>query len=180
MKKFLDAGGSVIAVGSSTGIAELLSVPVNDYLTQIGPDGKPHPLPREKYYIPGSLVKMDVNPDDPLAYGMPSAVNAFFDNSPVFKLEPDAQLKHTSAVAWFSGSKSLVSGWAWGQQYLDGGTAVAEAEVGRGKLFLLGPEVTFRAQPHATFKLLFNGIYYGSAQTISLGSVPTTARAALQ
>ena len=93
---------------------------------------------------------------------MPSTVNAFFDNSPVFKLQPDAQLKHASAVAWFSGSTPLVSGWAWGQQYLDGGTAVAEAEVGKGKVFVLGPDVTFRGQPHATFKLLFNGIYYGS------------------
>jgi hypothetical protein len=180
IRKFLDAGGSVIEVGSSTGMAELLGIPVSDYLTQIGADGKPHPLPREKYYIPGSLLELHVDPTDPLAYGMPSTVNAFFDNSPVFKLQPDAQLKHTSAVAWFSGSKPLVSGWAWGQQYLDGGTAVVEAEVGRGKVFLLGPEATFRGQPHATFKLLFNGVYYGSARSVSLGGAPTTARVALQ
>jgi hypothetical protein len=180
IRKFLDAGGSVIDVGSSTAMAELLGIPVSDYLTQIGTDGKPHPLPREKYYIPGSLLKLHVDPTDPLAYGMTSTVNAFFDNSPVFKLQPDAQLKHTSAVAWFSGSMPLVSGWAWGQQYLDGGTAVVEAEVGRGKVLLLGPEVTFRGQPHATFKLLFNGVYYGSAQSVSLGGAPTIARATLQ
>jgi len=35
--------------------------------------------------------------------------------------------------------------------------------VGKGKLYLFGPEVTFRAQPHGTFKFLFNGIYAGSA-----------------
>jgi hypothetical protein len=35
-------------------------------------------------------------------------------------------------------------------------------------LFLLGPEVTFRAQPHGTFKFLFNGIYYGTAKEASL------------
>jgi len=29
---------------------------------------------------------------------------------------------------------------------------------------LLGPEVNFRDQPHATYKLLFNGLYYGSAR----------------
>jgi radical SAM superfamily enzyme YgiQ (UPF0313 family) len=28
---------------------------------------------------------------------------------------------------------------------------------------LYGPEVTFRGQPHSTFKFLFNGIVYGSA-----------------
>ena len=58
----------------------------------------------------------------------------------------------------------LDSGWAWGQQYLDGGTAVAEAAVGEGKVVLLGPEVAFRAQPHGTFKLLFNALYRGNAQ----------------
>ena len=67
IKKFLDAGGSVIDVGSSTGMAELSGVPVSDYLTQMGSDGKPHPLPREKYFIPGLLVKLHVNPTDLLA-----------------------------------------------------------------------------------------------------------------
>jgi hypothetical protein len=36
---------------------------------------------------------------------------------------------------------------------------VVDASVGKGKLFLFGPEITFRAQPHGTFKFLFNGIY---------------------
>ncbi len=35
---------------------------------------------------------------------------------------------------------------------------MAEATVGRGTLYLFGPEITFRAQPHGTFKLLFNAI----------------------
>ena len=95
-------------------------------------------------------------------------VDVFFDNSPVFRLEPHASLKKTSAVAWFSGPEPLQSGWAWGQQYLDGGTAVAEATVGEGKVVLLGPEVNFRDQPHGTFKLLFNGLYYGSAKAVAL------------
>jgi hypothetical protein len=98
---------------------------------------------------------------------MPSQVDVFYDNSPTFKLEPNAAMKRTNAVGWFSG-QVLDSGWAWGQQYLDGGTAVAEATVGEGKVMLLGPEVTFRSQPHATYKLLFNGLYYGSAKPATL------------
>jgi hypothetical protein len=169
ISKFLDAGGSVVTVGSSTAIAELLGVPVDNYLTEMGPDGKLRPLPRQKYYVPGSLLRVTIDNGNPLAYGMPKTVDAFFDNSPVFKLRPDAELKKTSAVAWFSGPMPLVSGWAWGQQYLNGGTVVAEAVVGNGKICLLGPEVTFRGQPHATFKLLFNGVYYGNAETVLLG-----------
>ena len=34
-----------------------------------------------------------------------------------------------------------------------------EASYGKGKVYLFGPEITFRGQPHGTFKFLFNGIY---------------------
>jgi len=164
LKKFVEAGGSIVTIGSSTSVAELFGVPVKNYLTEKGPDGKDRPLPREKFYIPGSLLKTSIDNTNPLAYGMPRQLDIFFDSSPVFRLEPDSELKHTSAVAWFSGPEVLDSGWAWGQQYLDGGTAVAEASVGEGKVVLLGPEVNFRDQPHGTYKLLFNGLYYGSAK----------------
>ncbi|MGD0497461.1 MAG: M14 metallopeptidase family protein [Bryobacteraceae bacterium] len=164
LKKFADAGGTVVTIGNSTSMAELFGVPVKNYLTEMGPDNRERALPREKFYIPGSLMKATVDNANPLAYGMPDTVDVFFDSSPVFRLEPTAALKGASAVAWFSGASLLDSGWAWGQQYLDGGTAVAETSVGEGKVVLLGPEVAFRVQPHATFKLLFNALYYGSAK----------------
>ena len=78
----------------------------------------------------------------------------FFDSSPVFKLDGDVQ-----KVAWFAGRETLASGWAWGQEHLEGTTAVAEAKIGAGRVVLLGPEVAFRGQSHGTFKLLFNALY---------------------
>ena len=168
LRKFVESGGSIVTIGSSTSVAEWFGIPVKNYLAEEGPDGKDRPLPREKFYIPGSLLKASVDNTNPLAYGMPAQVDVFFDSSPVFRLEPDAELKHTAAVAWFSGGEVLDSGWAWGQHYLDGGTAVAEASVGQGKVVLLGPEVNFRDQPHGTYKLLFNGLYYGSAKAAAL------------
>jgi hypothetical protein len=164
LKTFVENGGTVVTIGSSTSMAELFGIPVKNYMVEMGADGTEHALPREKFYIPGSLMKATVDNTNPIAYGMPGTVDVFFDSSPVFRLEPTAALKQTLPVAWFSGSTTLDSGWAWGQQYLDGGTAVAEASVGQGKVVLLGPEVAFRAQPHATFKLLFNSLYYGSAK----------------
>jgi hypothetical protein len=146
----------------------LLGIRVTNYMTESGADHKEHPLPQDKFYVPGSLLKMAVDNTNPLAYGMPDKVDVFFDSSPVFKMGPDAALKHTAAVGWFAGPEVLDSGWAWGQQYLEGGTAIAEASVGEGKVVLLGPEVAFRAQPHGTFKLLFNGLYMGSAQSTDL------------
>jgi hypothetical protein len=97
---------------------------------------------------------------------LPETLDVFFDNSPVFALKPEASLRGVKPVAWF-GEKPLRSGWAHGQHYLRDGVAAVSAKVGKGKLFLLGPEVTFRAQPHGTFKFLFNGIYCGVAETVN-------------
>jgi hypothetical protein len=169
LKRFVELGGTLVTIGSSTnGAAADFGLPVKSYLTEMGADGRERNLPADKFYIPGSLLKMNVDNTNPLAYGMPQQVDVFFDNSPVFKLEPTVEIQHTAPVGWFSGQDVLDSGWAWGQQYLDGGTAVAESSVGEGKIVLLGPEVNFRDQPHGTYKLLFNSLYYGNAQSAPL------------
>jgi hypothetical protein len=62
-------------------------------------------------------------------------------------------------VAWFDSARPLRSGWAWGQQYLESGVVAVEAAVGKGRVMLFGPEILERAQPHGTFKFLFNAIY---------------------
>ena len=169
LKKFVELGGTLVTIGSSTtNAAADFGLPVKSYLTEMGPDGRERSLPADKFYIPGSLLKMNVDNTNPLAYGMPTQVDVFFDNSPVFKLEPTVEMQHTAPVGWFAGKQVLDSGWAWGQQYLDGGTAVAESTVGEGKVVLLGPEVNFRDQPHGTYKLLFNSLYYGNAKSAPL------------
>jgi Zinc carboxypeptidase len=168
LKEFLAAGGSIVTIGSGTGLAPLLGVPIRNYLAEPGKNGKEVPYPPEKIYIPGSLLRATVDNTDPVAYGMPPQVYMDFDKNPVFGLLPDAQLKHTRAVAWFSGDDPLASGWAWGQQYLNGGTAVVDSNVDGGKVLVMGPLVTFRGQPHDTFKMLFNGVYYGNGETITL------------
>jgi hypothetical protein len=173
LKKFVESGGSIVTIGSSTSIAEVFGIPVKNHLVEKGPDGKDRALPGEKFYIPGSLLKAHLDNTNPLAYGMNDQVDVFYDNSPIFRMEPTAAMKKTNAVGWFSGAEPLQSGWAWGQQYLEGGAVFAEASVGEGKVFLLGPEVNFRDQPHGTFKLLFNGIYYGSASTPGSGTRTT-------
>jgi hypothetical protein len=37
--------------------------------------------------------------------------------------------------------------------------AALEARVGAGTLYLFGPEITFRSQPHGTYRLLFNALW---------------------
>jgi hypothetical protein len=162
IRSFVEAGGTVITIGSSTALAEHLDLPVHDHMVEIV-DGETESLPRTKYYVPGSVLEAQVDNANPLAHGMASTVDVFFDNSPVFRLDPGAGLKGVRPVSWFGQGSVLRSGWTWGESYLNNGVIVAEADVGQGKVFLFGPEIVFRAQPHGTFKFLFNGIYYGPA-----------------
>ena len=176
LKKFVEEGGTVVAVGrSAMNLAELFELPVGNHLVERTTDGSTRQIPSEKYYVPGSVLRAAVDNTAPIAHGMPNAADVFFDNSPVFRLQPAASLKGVRPIVWFDTATPLRSGWAYGQGYLEGGVAAIEAAVGKGKLFLFGPEITFRAQPHGTFKFLFNGIYLGArgggaSQTTASGS----------
>jgi hypothetical protein len=155
LKKFLDDGGTILAIGSSTSMAQHAALPMENALAE---------LPRTKFYVPGSVLEASVDNTNPLAFGLGPKVHLFFENSPSFRLLSGADSKGVKAVAWYDSPTPLRSGWAWGQNHLEGTVAVVDATVGKGKLFLYGPEILFRAQPHGTFKFLFNGIYYGTAR----------------
>jgi hypothetical protein len=155
LRSFLETGGTVLTIGSSTSLGQHLGLPIGNKLV----DASGSPLASEQYYVPGSVLRVAVDTAHPLAHGLRPSTDVYFDNSPVFTLPADAQARGITPIAWFDSAAPLRSGWAWGQQYLQGGVAVAEARVGKGTLVLFGPEITFRAQPHGTFKFLFNGIY---------------------
>jgi hypothetical protein len=161
LKKFLDDGGTILAIGGSTSLAYHLGLPISDALTEPASAGRgSNPLPRTKFYVPGSLLQARVERSNPLAFGLGETADFFFEHSPSFRLQPGAESRGLKVVAWYDSPTPLRSGWAWGQSYLQNSAAVLDATVGKGKLFLFGPEILFRAQPHGTFKLLFNGIYY--------------------
>ena len=168
IRQFIEEGGAVLALDTATALAYHLGLPIANALVEKTADGTEKPLGMEKFFVPGSLMRARVDTTSPLACGMPGTVDVFYDNTPAFELLPDAQLKGVKPVVWFDAGKLLRSGWAWGEPYLWRNVQVAEAAVGKGKLFLYGPEIAFRGQPHGTFKLLFNGIYYGVSETVEL------------
>jgi hypothetical protein len=154
LRRFAEDGGTVMALGGATAIAASLRLGITTPLDA---------LSRDKYYVPGSLLRMRVDNTTPLGYGFEDEVDVFFDNSPVFRVQPDAAGRR---VAWFATATPLRSGWAWGQQHLRDTIGVVEAPLGEGRILLFGPQITFRAQPHGTFKFLFNGILSSRAETV--------------
>jgi hypothetical protein len=169
LRTFVENGGTLITIGSSaTAAAFHFDLPIGDALVE-RVDGVERSLTAEKFYAPGSILDARVDNTHPLAYGMGERAMIYFDHSPAFRLEPSA--KGVTPIATIDSPSPLRSGWAWGQRYLNGAVEVAEAMLGKGRVVLFGPEIAWRGQPHGTFKLLFNGLYYGSA-------VPAGARAA--
>jgi hypothetical protein len=160
---FAKAGGTVITIGNATSLAADLGVPVVNALTEVDAKGERKPLPSTKFYVPGSVLQAKVDVADPLAYGVPETVDVFYSNNPTYSV-PDGT-PGVKRVSWFASDDPLRSGWAWGQKALNGTAGIIDAALGRGHVFLLGPEVTQRAQPYATFKFLFNGLFYGPSQT---------------
>jgi hypothetical protein len=163
LKEFLNTGGTVITIGSSTNLAYHLALPVQSALTERSAEGKLRNLPGEKFYVPGSVLEARVDATNPIAWGMPEHADFYFERSAAFTFAPGAN-EILKRVVWFESEKPLRSGWAWGQQHLKDSVSVATATVGSGKLHLMGSEVVFRAQTHGTFKLLFNALYLATAK----------------
>jgi hypothetical protein len=63
-----------------------------------------------------------------------------------------------------------------GEPYLAGQHAVLEVPYGAGRVVLFGFRPQFRAQPHATFKLLFNLLLPVTAETDSMETVRASVR----
>ena len=161
IREFLEDGGTVITIGSSSlNLATFLGLPVGNQLV----DEAGRPLPEDQYYIPGSLLEVRVDNTKPVAYGMNDRAIFAFNRSPVFRLEAGAETQSVRQLAWYDSDQPVASGWGVGEERLNGGGAMIEAQVGGGRLFMFGPSVVERAQPHGTFKLLFNGIVLSTAE----------------
>jgi hypothetical protein len=169
IRTFVEEGGTVIAIGGAAEAAvQMFKLPLSNHLVKA--DGSD--LTGTEYYVPGSVLRVAVDPKNPLAHGYGTEADIFFSNSPVWKLDRAAGAAgvEVHSVAWFSGPEPLRSGWAWGQKFLDKGVQIAEATVGKGRVFVFGNDLLFRTQPHGSYKFFFNGMYLSVAPTLKAGA----------
>ena len=122
------------------------------------------------FYIPGSILRVAVDPTHPVAYGMPPEAAAFFIHSPAFTLNDRAASLPVSdrihVVARYPESNLLMSGWMLGEPVIAGRAAVVEAAVGKGRVVLLGFRSEHRGQTHGTYKLLFNSLLLATSEAV--------------
>jgi hypothetical protein len=113
-------------------------------------------LRRSDFYGPGSVLRVEVDPEHPVAWGMPAWSAAYFQNSRAFETN-DSGVRSIARYAAADGV--LMSGWLLGAHVVGGRHAAIEVPFGDGRVVLFAFRPQFRAQPHATFKLVFNALY---------------------
>jgi hypothetical protein len=158
LERFVRQGGFLVAIDEAVDFAiEELGLPVKNLAAGKRPG---------EFYIPGSLLRIEIDPNDPLAYGMPSEGVSFFVNSQVLEIVPPAAEggrsadRYADAYVHYARTDFLASGWAHGaERYLAGKPAAVRLPMGKGQVILIAFEPAFRAQPHGTFKLLFDPIF---------------------
>jgi hypothetical protein len=57
LRKWMSKGGVTLAIGSSTRMASALGLPFQDALAERACGGKEQALPRQKFYIPTSVLR---------------------------------------------------------------------------------------------------------------------------
>jgi len=152
LKEFVRAGGTLITLGSASLLpAEEFPLPLKSALKGLRPD---------QFSCPGTILKIFVDNTGPVGFGMKEQASAFFYNDVAFEAAPALGDATVRAVARYPASGLLESGWIGGEEHLADRIAAAEVGYGKGRAILLGFSVQSRAQPHGTFKLLFNALHY--------------------
>lgn len=121
--------------------------------------------PANLFYCPGSLLQNEFDPNNPVAWGMPAEWPVFFESDQAYRLRPGFGME-AAVAARYPRKDILQSGWLLGEEYLRDQANVVSFRVGKGYVVTYGNQVDFRAQPRATFKLLFNGIFHGPSTPV--------------
>ncbi len=177
LKKFVEAGGTLVFLNRSADFAiEQFGLPIKDVTKG---------LARKDFYIPGSILRTELDLTSPIAKGMPAQSIAWFENGPVFEVlawspgfsrpsappggdtatqePPKGGTPSVGAVRIIARyptdpKQILLSGWALGAEKIAGKAALVEVTYGKGKIILFGFRPQYRGQSLATFPLLFNAI----------------------
>jgi hypothetical protein len=151
LTEFVEAGGTLILLNRASDFAiNQLKLPVRDVT-----EG----LKETEFYVPGSILRTELDTAHPIASGMPRQSIAWAEDSPVFELADAKESARVRVIARYPASADpLLSGWLLGAEKLKGKAALVEVAQGKGRIYLFGFRPQYRAQSLATYPLIFNAI----------------------
>jgi hypothetical protein len=148
LREFVESGGTLVFLNRASNFAiEQFKLPVRNVVAG---------LPRTDFYVPGSILRIELDTSHPIAAGMPKETIAWAEDSPVFEVANDPNVR---VIASYPADKDpLLSGWLLGGDLIKGKAALVEVKMGKGRVILFGFRPQYRAQSLATYPLFFNAL----------------------
>lgn len=153
LKKFVQEGGILVTLNEACELVfnEFDDVPARNATERYS---------REEFFCPTSILRINVDNQSPLGYGLPEEAGAMFADS--FGMEtwiPSGEWDR-KVVASYPQKEILLSGWLLGEDRIARKAAVVDTKYKKGHIILIGFRCQHRAQSHGTYKFLFNSILY--------------------
>ena len=159
LRAFVEDGGTLVCLNRASDFAiEQFKLPIRDVVAG---------LPRTEFYVPGSILRIELDTTNPLTAGMPKESIAWAEDSPVFEVVSTGSgvdrggvpASAVHVVAWYPRDKDpLLSGWLLGGNRIKGKAALVEVTMGKGRIVLFGFRPQYRGQSLATYPLFFNAL----------------------
>jgi hypothetical protein len=149
LEDFVRDGGTLVTFNRASAFPlEQFDLPVVDVLAE---------LSRGDFYIPGSILRLELEPGHAMAVGSPVRTVAWFQRGLAFEPTGDAG-DRVEIVGRYGDDELLLSGWINGEEHIAGRGAIAVVELGRGKVVMFGFRPQYRGQTIATYPLIFNAL----------------------
>jgi len=155
LRAFIVQGGTVVFLNRASEFAiDQLKLPLRNVVGG---------LPRTDFYVPGSILRIELDTTHRIAKNMPKETIAWAENSPVFEVVEnpggDVPAANVRIIGRYPEDKDpLLSGWLLGGDRIKGKAALVEVTMGKGRVILFGFRPQYRAQSTATYPLFFNSL----------------------
>ena len=157
LRQFVEEGGTLIFLNRASDFAiEQFKLPLRNIVSGV---------PRTDFFVPGSILRIELDTSHPIAQGMQKESIAWAEDSPVFEVtnrsthDTSVPASSVRIIAWYPANRDpLLSGWLLGGDRIRGKAALVEVAIGKGKMILFGFRPQYRAQSLATYPLFFNAI----------------------
>jgi len=158
LARFVEDGGTLICFDGSCGpLIKRWKLPLRNVL-----EG----LRSADFYCPGSVLRVNLDTADPIARTMTKETNVYFINSSAFELtntpRPVFDGEQTPwpvrVIARYAKDNVLQSGWLLGEEKIKDRIALAETQMGKGRILLFGFRPQHRGQTWGTLPLIWNAI----------------------
>jgi hypothetical protein len=155
IRDFVENGGRLILLNRASDFAiQNFKLPLRDVVAG---------LPRTQFYVPGSILRLELDTTHPIARDMPRETIAWAEDSPAFEVvnDPTSSVPagNVKIIGWYPRTKDpLLSGWLLGGERIKGKAALVEVKMGKGQIILFGFRPQYRAQSLATYPLFFNSL----------------------